>query len=149
MGKTTNDAVTAKEKARKRMLALYADRAARDTRIEAVAAKAITAAEKVTAAQSDAETARADARVAFEAALSKIDAAEQSARGKAEPAVTTALAELSAEKLTLAEIAALTDVPVVDVRRLLKAAPVTATATAEPVAPVAVAEPAEPVAAVG
>jgi DNA-directed RNA polymerase specialized sigma24 family protein len=133
MGKTTNEAVTAKEKARKRMLTLYAARAARDTRIESAAAAAITAAEKVTAAQTDAEAARSDARLAYEAVLSKIDAAEQSARGRAEPAVSAALAELKTEKLTLDEIATLTDVSLGEVKRLLKSA-VSSSSAALPVA---------------
>ena len=130
MGKTTNEAVNAREKARKRLLALNADRAARDTRIETAAAKAITAAERTTTARTEADAARADARLAYEAALTKIDAAEQSARGKAEPAVAAALAELAAEKLSAGDIAALTDVPVADVRRLLKTAPVLVTSPA-------------------
>ena len=157
MGKTTNDAVNAREKARKRLLALNVERAARDTRIENAAARAITAAERVAAAASDANMARAEARVAYEAALTKIDAAEQSARSKAEPAVTAALVELAAEKLAVGDIAALTDVPLADVRRLLKsapapaaAAPVTAPAP-EPVltAPAVPVESVEPLAAVG
>ena len=64
MGKTTNDAAAAREKARKRLLTLNADRAARDARIESAAATAITAGEKVTAARSDAQAARAGARLA-------------------------------------------------------------------------------------
>ena len=131
MGKTTNDAVNAREKARKAMLRLNADRAARDTRIEAITARTITASSQITTAATTADAARADARVAYEAMLTKIDAAQQLARAKAEPAVTTALTELKAEKLTLEEIAGLTEIPVAEVRRLLKSNP------AKPVPPVA------------
>jgi hypothetical protein len=151
MGKTTNDAVNAREKARKAMLRLNADRAARDTRIEAITARTITASSQITTATTTADAARADARLAYEAMLTKIDAAQQSARGKAEPAVTTALTELKAEKLTLEEIAGLTEIPVAEVRRLLKSAPVGTRTAAAGVAPVG-ADPAgteagEPVAA--
>ena len=123
MGKTTNDAVNARDKARKAMLRLHADRAARDTRIEAITTRAITASSQVTAAATTADAARADTRLAYEATLTKIDTAHQSARNKAEPAVTAALTELKAEKLTLQEIAGLTEIPAADIRRLLKSAP--------------------------
>lgn len=151
MGKTTNDAVNAREKARKAMLRLNADRAARDTRIEEVTARAITAASQLTASATTADAAQAAARLAYEAMLTKIDAAQQSARNKAEPAVTAALAELKAEKLTLEEIAGLTEIPGAEVRRLLKSAPAGTGAAAPNAAPVS-ADPArtgagEPVAA--
>ena len=133
MGKTANDAVNARETARKRLLALNADRAARDARIEAAAAKVITTAGKLTAATAAAESARTDARTAYEAALSKIDATRAAAVSKAEPAVAAGLVELTAEKLSPADVAALTDLPVADVKRLLKSAP-SATAAVLPVA---------------
>ena len=129
MGKTTNDAVNARETARKRLLALNADRAARDARIEAAAAKVITTAAKVTDATAAADAARTDARTAYEAALSKIDATHAAALGKAEPAVAAGLMELATEKLSPADVAALTDLPIAEVKRLLKSAP-TATAAA-------------------
>ena len=123
MGKTANDAVTARETARKRLLALNADRAARDARIEAAAVKVITTAGKLTDATAAADSARADARTAYEAALSKIDASRAAAVSKAEPAVAGGLIELTAEKLSPADVAALTDLPVAEVKRLLKSAP--------------------------
>jgi len=135
LGKTTNEAVTARDTARKRLLALNADRAARDARIEAAAAKVITTAGKLTDATAAAESARADARTAYEAALSKIDATYAAAVGKAEPAVAAGLVELTAEKLSPADVAALTDLPSAEVKRLLKSAPA---ATAVAVLPVAV-----------
>jgi hypothetical protein len=135
MGKTTNDAVNARDKARKAMLRLNADRAARDTRIEAITARTITASSQITTAATTADAARADARLAYEAMLTKIDAAQQSARSKAEPAVTAALTELKAEKLTLEEIAGLTEIPVAEVRRLLKSAPARIGAAAADTAP--------------
>jgi len=141
MGKTTNDAVTARETARKRLLALNADRAARDARIEASAAKVITTAGKLTDATAVADSARAEARTAFEAALSKIDATRAAAVSKAEPAVAAGLVELIAEKPSPADVAALTDVPVAEVKRLLKSAPAASSApaaTAAAVLPVAV-----------
>jgi hypothetical protein len=144
MGKTTSDAVTARETARKRLLALNADRAARDARIEAAAAKVITTAAKLTDATAAAQSARADARAGYEAALTRIDATYVAAVGKAEPAVAAGLVELTAEKLSPADVTALTDLPVAEVRRLLKSAPGAAVAAAEPVT----AEPGEPVAAV-
>lgn len=137
MGKTTNEAVTARETARKRLLALNADRAARDTRIEAAAAKVITTAAKLTDASAAAESARADARTAYEAALTRIDATYTAAVSKAEPAVAAGLVELTAEKLAPADVAALTDLSLADVRRLLKSAPAAAPATTTPAAPVA------------
>jgi hypothetical protein len=136
MGKTTNDAVNARDKARKAMLRLHADRAARDTRIEAITTRAITAASQITAAATTADAARSDARLAYEATLTKIDTAHQSARGKAEPAVTAALAELKTEKLSLEEIAGLTEIPVAEVRRLLKSAPAGTGAAAADAPPV-------------
>jgi len=132
MGKTTNDAVTARETARKRLLALNADRAARDARIEAAAAKVITTAGKLTDATAAADAARADARTGFEAALTRIDATRAAAVSKAEPAVAAGLVELTAEKLSPADVAALTDLPVAEVKRLLKSAPA-ATAASAPV----------------
>ena len=117
------------------MLRLHADRAAPDTRIEAITARAITASSQVTAATT-ADAARSDARVAYEATLTKIDTAHQSARGKAEPAVTAALAELKAEKLSLEEIAGLTEIPAAEVRRLLKSAPARVGAAASDAVPV-------------
>jgi len=135
VGKTTNDAVTARETARKRLLALNADRAARDARIEAAAAKVITTAGKLTAATAAADSARAEARTGYEAALTRIDATRAAAVGKAEPAVAAGLVELTAEKLSPADVAALTDLPVAEVKRLLKSAPA---ATAAAVSPVAV-----------
>ena len=143
MGKTTNDAVNARETARKRLLALNADRAARDARIEAAAAKVITTAAKVTDATAAADAARADARTAYEAALSKIDATRAAAIGKAEPAVAVGLMELATEKLSPADMAALTDLPVAEVKRLLKSVPadsstLTAPATTAAMPPVAV-----------
>ena len=137
MGKTTNDAVNARETARKRLLALHADRAARDARIEAAAAKVITAAGKLTDATAAADAARADARTTYEAVLAKIDATRAAAVSRAEPAVATGLVEMTAEKLSPADVAALTDLPVAEVRRLLKSAPAAAAATAA-VLPVAV-----------
>ncbi len=141
MGKTTNEAVTARETARKRLLALNADRAARDARIEAAAAKVITTAGKLTDATAAAQSARADARAGYEAALTRIDATYAAAVSKAEPAVAAGLVELTAEKLSPADVAALTDLPSADVKRLLKSAPApAATVAAAPVAaaPVAV-----------
>jgi len=132
MGKTTNEAVTARDTARKRLLALNADRAARDARIEAAAAKVITTAAKLTDATAAAESARAEARTGYEAALSKIDATYAAAVGKAEPAVAAGLVELTAEKLSPADVAALTDLPSAEVKRLLKSAPA-ATAASAPV----------------
>jgi len=125
--------VTARETARKRLLALNADRAARDARIEAAAAKVITTAGKLTDAAAAADSARAEARTGYEAALSKIDATRAAAVAKAEPAVAAGLVELTAEKLSPADVAALTDLPVAEVKRLLKAAPA-ATAAVLPVA---------------
>ena len=138
MGKTTNDAVTARETARKRLLALNADRAARDARIEAAAAKVITTAGKLTDATTAAESAGADARTAYEAALAKIDATRAAAVSKTEPAVAAGLVELTAEKLSPADVAALTDLPVADVKRLLKLTPAASSAPTAPVATVAV-----------
>jgi hypothetical protein len=135
LGKTTNEAVTARDTARKRLLALNADRAARDARIEAAAAKVITTAGKLTDATAAADAARADARTGYEAALTRIDATYAAAVGKAEPAVAAGLVELTAEKLSPADVAALTDLPSAEVKRLLKSAPA---ATAVAVLPVAV-----------
>ncbi len=140
MGKTTNEAVTARDTARKRLLALNADRAARDARIEAAAAKVITTAGKLTDAAAAAESARAEARTGYEAALTRIDATYAAAVGRAEPAVAAGLVELTAEKLSPADVAALTDLPSAEVKRLLKSAPAasSAPATAAAVLPVAV-----------
>jgi len=138
MGKTTNEAVTARETARKRLAALNVDRAARDARIEAAAAKVITAAGKVTDATAAADAARADARAGYEAALSKIDATCAAAVGKAEPAVAAGLVELTAEKLSPADVAALTDLPIAEVKRLLKSAPAASPAPTGPAATAAV-----------
>jgi len=146
MGKTTNDAVAARETARKRLLALNADRAARDARIEAAAAKVITTAGKLTDATAAADSARADARTGYEAALTKIDATRAAAVGKAEPAVAAGLVELTAEKLSPADVAALTDLPVAEVKRLLKSA--AAPAPTAPAATVAAPVPAATAAAV-
>jgi len=137
MGKTTNEAVTARETARKRLLALNADRAARDARIEAAAAKVITTAGKLTDAAAAADSARAEARTGYEAALSKIDATYAAAVSKAEPAVAAGLVELTAEKLSPVDVAALTDLPSAEVKRLLKSAPTAAPATTAPAATVA------------
>jgi len=134
VGKTTNDAVTARETARKRLLALNADRAARDARIEAAAAKVITTAGKLTAATAAADAARVETRTGYEAALTRIDGTYAAAVGKAEPAVAAGLVELTAEKLSPADVAALTDLPVAEVKRLLKSAPAAGSAPAATVA---------------
>ncbi len=134
VGKTTNDAVTARETARKRLLALNADRAARDARIEAAAAKVITTAGKLTDATAAADAARAEARTGYEAALNRIAATYAAAVSKAEPAVAAGLVELTAEKLSPADVAALTDLPVAEVKRLLKSAPAASSAPAATVA---------------
>ncbi|WP_188944621.1 hypothetical protein [Nakamurella endophytica] len=118
MGSKTNRAVTARQQARQRWAALTADRAARDSRIEEAAAAVIDAAEQLAAITGHAAEERAAAHAAYDAAVAKIDRAENDALGAAEPALAAGLAALTGEGVKAADIASLTGLPLADVRRL-------------------------------
>lgn len=120
MGKTTNAAVQARERARARRLALEKDEQAQKDRIDEANADVIVAQDEVAAAtdQRDAEVRTAQA--AFDAAVTAADRKAAAVIGKAEPRIGVALRRLLAEKLSAARIAELTELPQAEVRRLTK-----------------------------
>lgn len=120
MGKKAGQAIGAREKARERLLALNADRVARDQRIEAATIEAITAAEQVDAARATAQEQRQARRQELTETLARIDQAETGAIERAESSMAAAVGRLQAEKMSVAEIAELVALPLAEVRRLLR-----------------------------
>lgn len=118
MGKTANAAVDARNKARERLLKLNADRAARDGRIEEAAAGVIDAADRLAETARAADSERETARKAYDAELARIDKSQAAAQRKTDPVIAAGLAVLAVEKVSPADMAALTGLSVTDVRRL-------------------------------
>ena len=118
MGSKTNAAVAARQQAQDRWAALMVERAARDRRIEDAAAAVIDAAGRLAAIRSQGELDRAAALTDYQATKATIDQAEADAVRAAEPGVAAGLALLTAEGVKAADIAALTGLPLPEVRRL-------------------------------
>ena len=158
MGKGTNTAIDAREKARQRRLALERDEQAAKDRIDAATAEVIVAQGDLTESESVRAAAVAAAQAAFDAAVATAAKAAGTVRDRAERRIGAALRKLAAEKQSTGRIADLTELSPAEVRRLSQvgkdtsepkaAGPVAAMpdpAAAEPASPVQ----AEPVALAG
>lgn len=122
VGATSNGAVTgrqsAADRARQARIRLYRDRDARDARVEAAAVEVFGVADQLTAADDTLAAVKAAAGVSIAAAETE----HKKATGKAESVLSRVLGKLVAEKLAVSEIAELTSLSAVDVRRLTKPA---------------------------
>jgi len=120
VGKVTNAAVQAKQRARERRLLLETDRQAQEDRIDEATAAVIVAVEEIDTAQSARAAVIAAAQAVFDAAVTAADDTAAAVVSGAESRIGASLRELAAEKLPGSRIAELTELSAVDVRRLSK-----------------------------
>ena len=118
MGAVTNSAVTARGRTQQRAAVQLADRAEREARIAAAAARASDA---QVAIQANAER-RALAVAAAELAIAGAERAERDANAAALEEILSAVRALRADGLTVARIAELLQLPVPWVRQFIKQA---------------------------
>jgi hypothetical protein len=128
VGEVTNSAVTARGRTQQRAAAQLVDRAVRDARIAAAAARASDA---QVAIQANAER-RALAVAAAELAIAGAERAERDANAAALEELLSAVRALRADGLTVARIAELLQLPVPRVRQFIKQARTTGTPAAPP-----------------
>lgn len=122
MGKTTSEAVTARQRARDNMARLLADRAARDKRIEDGTTDVLDSLDKVSALDSTFDAAVADAQAAYDAAVAKAKTARDRSAGNYDVKVSAAVAALRADGVSAADIADLTGLTRAEVTRRSAAA---------------------------
>lgn len=128
MGKTSNESVTARERARQKLATLNADRAAKDRRIEDATTQVLAALDRVGQVDDTHAAAVAAARAVFDAAVAKADAAREKSRAGHDAAVTAAVVALRADGVSAADIADLTGLSRAEVsRRTTAATPATRT----------------------
>jgi hypothetical protein len=116
VGAVTNSAIAGRGRALQRAAAAQADRAERDTRIDAAAAQVSRAMDAIRAAAER----RALAVAAAERAIANAERDERDATTAATERIVTAVRQLRAEGLTIAKIAELLGLPMQRVRGLIK-----------------------------